>query len=264
MSLIESLPPDVGMVFCRTRSILENGLLVKLHWQRAGGYDFDDFVVRNNPAGNGSSILVRASCFAEVGGFDERLPFAEDLEMWLRIAERSASPVLWGSRHFLVDRRLRPGAATRDTTTAEAILDELLAHPGGQTPPAPSPPRPTSGPHCWPSSTAATPRGPRTGRNRLGRRASPGWLAARPDGSCCVARDARRRAAGRARDGGAGPHHGQASCRPSSRLVTVGRACRRSETCLVGRGCLRYRAARTVASPGGGLLRARHGYRDHS
>lgn len=127
VSLIESLPPDVGVVFCRSRSILENGLLVKVHWQRAGRYDFDDFVVGNNPAGNGSAVLVRASCFAEVGGFDEGLPFAEDLEMWLRIAERSASPVLWASRHFLVDRRLRPGAMTRDTATAEAILDELLA-----------------------------------------------------------------------------------------------------------------------------------------
>jgi glycosyltransferase involved in cell wall biosynthesis len=126
VSLIESLPPDVGAVFCRSRSILENGLLVKVHWQRAGRYDFDDFVVRNNPAGNGSSMLVRASCFAEVGGFDEGLSSVEDLEMWLRIAERSASPVLWASRHFLVDRRLRPGARSRDTTTAEAVLDELL------------------------------------------------------------------------------------------------------------------------------------------
>jgi glycosyltransferase involved in cell wall biosynthesis len=126
VSLIESLPPEVGVVFCRARSILENGLPVKLHWHRAGRYDFDDFVVRNNPAGHGG-LLVRASCFTEVGGFDEGLPFAEDLEMWLRIAERSASPVLWASRHFLADRRLRPGALTRDTATAEPILDELLA-----------------------------------------------------------------------------------------------------------------------------------------
>jgi glycosyltransferase involved in cell wall biosynthesis len=127
VSLIESLPPDVGMVFCRTRTILENGLPVRLHWTRAGRYDFDDFVVRNNPAMSGSSILVRARCFAEVGGFDEGMPFAEDLDMWLRIADRSASPVLWGNKHFLVDRRLRPGQATKDTSTSEPILDELLA-----------------------------------------------------------------------------------------------------------------------------------------
>ena len=125
--LIESLPPEVGMVFCRTRSMLENGILVKIHWQRAGSYDFDDFLVRNNPAGNGSSALVRASCFAEVGDFDQSLPWAEDLDMWLRIARQSKTPVLWGSKYFLVDRRLRAGAMTRDTTTGEAVLDKLLA-----------------------------------------------------------------------------------------------------------------------------------------
>ncbi len=127
VSLIESLPAEVGMVFCRTRSILENGMLAKIHWQRAGSYDFDDFLVRNNPAGNGSSVLIRASCFADVGGFDESLPFAEDLDMWLRIAEDSKTPVLWGSPYFLVDRRLRPGAVTRDTSTGEVILEKFLA-----------------------------------------------------------------------------------------------------------------------------------------
>lgn len=126
VALIESLPPDVGMVFCRTRSISENGIPIKIHWQRAGRYDFDEFLVRNNPAGHGSSLLIRASCFADVGGFDESLPFAEDLDMWLRIAERSKTPVLWGSRYFLVDRRLRAGAATRDTATGEAVLDQML------------------------------------------------------------------------------------------------------------------------------------------
>lgn len=127
VALIESLPPDVGLVFCRTRSISENGIPIKVGWQRAGRYDFEEFLVRNNPAGHGSSLLIRASCFADVGGFDEGLRYAEDLDMWLRIAELSKTPVLWGSRHFLVDRRLRAGAMTRDTTTGEAVLDQMLA-----------------------------------------------------------------------------------------------------------------------------------------
>ncbi len=127
VGLIKSLHAEVGMVFCRTRSILENGMLAKIHWQRAGSYDFDDFLVRNNPAGNGSSVLIRASCFADVGGFDESMSFAEDLDMWLRITEHSQTPVLWGSPHFLVDRRLRPGSMTRDTTTCELFLEKFLA-----------------------------------------------------------------------------------------------------------------------------------------
>ena len=62
-----------------------------------------------------------------MGDFDQSLPWAEDLDMWLRIARQSKTPVLWGSQYFLVDRRLRPGAMTRDTTTGEAVLDKLLA-----------------------------------------------------------------------------------------------------------------------------------------
>ncbi len=72
LQLIQSLP-DVGGVFCRSRLVLENGTLVFLQWQRAGRYDFDDFLVGGNPARNGSTMLLRTSCFAEVGGFDEKL-----------------------------------------------------------------------------------------------------------------------------------------------------------------------------------------------
>ena len=114
LQLIQSLPPDVGVVFCRSRLVLENGTLVFLQWQRAGRYDFDDFLVNSNPARNGSSLLIRKSCFADVGGFDEDLRHLEDLDMWLRIAANSKTPVLWASKYFLVDLRLRPGSMSRD------------------------------------------------------------------------------------------------------------------------------------------------------
>src|ERR1700760_830015 len=42
VGLIGSLPPDVGLVFCRSRLILENGPVILYQWQRAGRYDFDD------------------------------------------------------------------------------------------------------------------------------------------------------------------------------------------------------------------------------
>jgi GT2 family glycosyltransferase len=127
--LIESVPPEVGLVFCRSRMILENGTPVFVQWQRSGRYDFDDFLVRSNPARNGSSLLIRKSCFDEVGGFDDTVSSVEDLEMWLRIAEQSSTPVLWGSRHFGVDYRLRPGSVTRDKSTGDlAILALLESH----------------------------------------------------------------------------------------------------------------------------------------
>lgn len=125
LRLIKSLPPDVGGVFARSRLMLENGTLVFLQWQRAGRYDFDDFLVGGNPARNGSSMLLRTSCFTDVGGFDEELKCLEDLDMWLRIAENSNTPGLWASKYFLVDLRLRPGSMTRDRAGIEDALNEM-------------------------------------------------------------------------------------------------------------------------------------------
>lgn len=126
VSLLASLPPTVGVVFCRSRVILENGTLAFYQWQRAGAYDFDEFLIKNNPARNGSSLLIRKSCFDEVGGFDEDLPSAADLEMWLRIAAKSSSPTLWGSKHYLVDWRLRPGSVTKDRLARDMAMLRLL------------------------------------------------------------------------------------------------------------------------------------------
>jgi len=42
----------------------------------------------NLVSGSGSGVLVRRSVFDDVGGFDSALKFAEDLDMWIRIAEK--------------------------------------------------------------------------------------------------------------------------------------------------------------------------------
>ena len=106
--------------------MLENGTLVFFQWQRAGRYDFDDFLVSGNPTRNTSSLLIRKSCFTEVGGFNEEMRYCEDVDMWLRIAENSKTPILWASRYFMVDMRLRPGSATRNRADIESALDDVL------------------------------------------------------------------------------------------------------------------------------------------
>jgi glycosyltransferase involved in cell wall biosynthesis len=126
VSLIESLPATVGAVFCRSRVMLESGTIAFYQWQRSGGYDFDSFLIMNNPARNGSSLLIRRSCFNDVGVFDESILSASDLEMWLRIADKSKTPTLWASKHFLVDWRLRPGSVTGDRLARDETLFRLL------------------------------------------------------------------------------------------------------------------------------------------
>lgn len=131
VALIESLPPEVGAVFARGRMILENGTPVFLQRQRPGRYDFDDLLINNNPARSGSALLIKKSCFEDVGGFDENLHYVEDFECWLRIAEGSKTPVLWANKQYLVDQRLRPGQATKDRANSDQAILQLLAE---QTP----------------------------------------------------------------------------------------------------------------------------------
>lgn len=131
LALIDSLPPEVGAVFARCRMILENGTLVFLQRQRPGRYDFDDLLVNNNPTRSGSALLIKKSCFEDVGGFNENLHYVEDFECWLRIAEGSKTPVLWANKQYLVDQRLRPGQATKDRSSSGQAILHLLAE---QTP----------------------------------------------------------------------------------------------------------------------------------
>jgi glycosyltransferase involved in cell wall biosynthesis len=51
----------------------------------ANGNIYEDILV-NNFIENGSNPLVDCKVFSEVGNFDEKLPPAEDWEMWIRIA----------------------------------------------------------------------------------------------------------------------------------------------------------------------------------
>ena len=127
VSLIRSLPSDVGAVFCRSRMILENGTPVFIQRQRAGSYDFDDFLVHGCPARNGSSLLIRKSCFDDVGFFDETMPVAQDFDMWLRIGRGSATPIFWANRRYLVDLRLRAGSISRDRNARINAVQNLLA-----------------------------------------------------------------------------------------------------------------------------------------
>jgi glycosyltransferase involved in cell wall biosynthesis len=126
VGLIESLPPDVGVVFCRSRMILENGTLAFFQRSRPGSYDFDGLLIHGNPPRNGSSLLIKMSCFTEVGGFDDNVPYVEDFDCWLRIARLSKTPLFWANKDYLVYQRLRPGQVTKDRSASDQAILKLL------------------------------------------------------------------------------------------------------------------------------------------
>jgi hypothetical protein len=101
---------------------------VALRWQPSGPCDTDRILVENNPPHHGSSLLIRRSCFDELGYFDPEMRSAVDFEMWLRIASRSSTPLFWGVRKYQVDMRLmRTGCISANRSARYESLDLLLA-----------------------------------------------------------------------------------------------------------------------------------------
>ncbi|RZT85404.1 glycosyl transferase family 2 [Pseudonocardia sediminis] len=128
LTVMHDAPRDVGIVYCHTRVMLESGQVVALRWQPTGRCDLDRLLVENNPPHNGSSLLIRRSCFDEVGVFDTSLASAVDFEMWLRIASASTTPLLWGTRRYLLDMRLmRTGSISSNRGARFECLDKVIA-----------------------------------------------------------------------------------------------------------------------------------------
>ena len=99
-----------------------------MRWQPAGLCDLDRLLVDHNPPHNGSSLVLRRSCFEEVGTFDASLRSGVDFDMWLRIAAKSATPAFQGIRRWHVDMRLmRTGSISRDRSGRYRALETILA-----------------------------------------------------------------------------------------------------------------------------------------
>lgn len=78
--------PEVGLVYTWTALIDEKD-------HPTGGLFASDIegdvweqMVVDDPIGNGSSPMIRRSCFEKVGKFDTNLKSVEDFDMWLRVA----------------------------------------------------------------------------------------------------------------------------------------------------------------------------------
>jgi glycosyltransferase involved in cell wall biosynthesis len=86
--LLESSPATVGAVYTGGYSMLWKSK--KIIRQRIPCYrgNILDALRARNCIGTSSSVMIRKSCFDKVGLFDDALPYGEDFDMWLRLAQR--------------------------------------------------------------------------------------------------------------------------------------------------------------------------------
>lgn len=86
VALLGKADSDVGMVYTGIREVDTEGRIVKTYTPRKSGQIYD-LLLKRNIIGSTSTPLVRTSVLQNVGGFDERFPAKQDLDLWLRIAK---------------------------------------------------------------------------------------------------------------------------------------------------------------------------------
>ncbi|MEM1138903.1 MAG: glycosyltransferase family 2 protein [Pseudomonadota bacterium] len=117
--------PSIAMTCSGWQIIDEEGRVLN----RTGGGPTGRFsfvsLLFDNPVGTTSSVIIRADVFEAVGLFDTQLKYCEDLELWLRIAEREE----WRVENIgepLIDRRERAGQLTLNFEAIKTGWNEVL------------------------------------------------------------------------------------------------------------------------------------------
>jgi glycosyltransferase involved in cell wall biosynthesis len=117
--------PEVAVVGCRMREVDEGGRELRPRTSFAAG-DAGRVLMRFNPIPNTSAALRRDAALA-LGGYDPRLRYAMEYDLWLRMAERW---VLWTLDEQLATRVMgsaNVAVRAERAQTAEAIVLRLRA-----------------------------------------------------------------------------------------------------------------------------------------
>ena len=90
----------VGLVACSLKICDDTGSEVRKTMKLAGELSLKTLLTKGCVIGSLSSVLIRRSLMAQVGGFDSRFQIANDYDLYLRLAQKTK---LWLMPHRLVN-----------------------------------------------------------------------------------------------------------------------------------------------------------------
>jgi len=112
--------PEVGLLGTAAREVDAEGRAVRVLRAPADDPALRRALIRANPFVH-STVMLRRAALDRVGGYDERLPVAQDYDLWMRVAGVSRLASL---EEVLVVRRLVPGRVTA-TRDADRLAAEM-------------------------------------------------------------------------------------------------------------------------------------------
>ena len=86
VQVFENSKPTTGLVFTGMVHLFCDSQRVSIPPKHRG--DLTRNLLIRNVVGSSSTSIVRKNVFDQVGGFDERLPARQDIDMWLRISKQ--------------------------------------------------------------------------------------------------------------------------------------------------------------------------------
>ncbi|MDZ4306950.1 glycosyltransferase family A protein [Allopontixanthobacter sp.] len=132
LRMLRSAGPDVGLVYCWSAQIDQQGMVVNTREMPTHTGDVLAALCLGNFVGNGSAALMRKSCVLEAGGYDPSLRSrgaqgCEDWKLFLRMAEQHLFLVV---ADHLVGYRQTPAAMSVDVAqmlrSDAAVRSEVL------------------------------------------------------------------------------------------------------------------------------------------
>lgn len=125
---LDQSPPDVGYAFSHYAAIDETGKI--LYVNRDQRFDLPTLLMRHT--GN-ASFLYRSELARKIGSYDTALSHAEDLDMWVRMAEQTKATLVESVLYYY--RQHANSMTSQQNTVREAtkrVVNKFLAKSGGK------------------------------------------------------------------------------------------------------------------------------------
>jgi glycosyltransferase involved in cell wall biosynthesis len=125
---LDNSPPEVSYAFSHYAVIDENGKILYIH--REQRFDLPTMLMRHS--GN-ASFLYRSELAKKVGPYDTVLNYAEDLDMWIRMAEHTRAIHVESTLYYY--RQHNDSMTTQKEKVRNAtqgVVNKFLAKTGGQ------------------------------------------------------------------------------------------------------------------------------------